>query len=250
MANDHPQRSGAGLSWKIATAFLALILLLGAGIVGMSYLRDDDQAAPTLPEPNEVSANEPAPRDPVDPTTSPTSGPSVEEAGACDLPVGDQSIPTEPPDARWELVNGAGLPLSEEFGPHATDGDARVCYPQNPTGALFAAANILPGLYTSEDVRDKQVTPGAMRDQLNRDVESRGGESSNTIIIVGYRIDQYSKSSVNLTLVAESGSSYLAVPTKVVWADGDWKVDGSDVNGQLPYEITSLQGFQTWGGQT
>lgn len=250
MANDPSKRSSPGLTWKLATAFLALILLIGAGIVGLSYVRDDSQATPTLPEPDGVSTTEPAPRDPVDPSNSPTTEASGEVSGACDLPVGDQSVPAEPPDARWELVNGAGLPISDKFGPHATDGEARVCYPQNPTGALFAAANILPGLYTSEDVRDKQVTSGAMRDQLNRDVESRGSESSSTIIIVGYRIDQHSKSSVNLTLVAESGSSYLAVPAKVVWADGDWKVDGSDVDGQLPYEVTSLQGFQAWGGQT
>lgn len=250
MTTDQPERSRRGFIWKVAAAFLTLILLIGAGIVAMSYVRDDNRAAPALPQPADASATEPAPRDAVDPSTSSVGGSGGETAGACDLPVGDQSIPVEPPDTRWELVNGAGLPISDKFGPHATAGEARVCYPRNPTGALFAAANILPGLYSTKDVRDNQVTSGPMREQLNRDVASRGNESSNTIIIVGYRIDQHSKSSVNLTLVAESESSYLAVPTKVVWADGDWKVDGSDVNGQLPYEVTSLQGFQAWGGQT
>ncbi len=249
MTTGQPERSGRGLLWKVAAGFLVFILLIGAVIVGMSYLRDDSKAAPTLTDPESATATEPPPRNPVDPSTSTGAEQAGEVDGACDLPVGDQSIPTGSPEARWELIDGAGLPISEEFGPHAEDGAARVCYPHNPTGALFAAANILPGLYTSEEVREKQVTPGAMRDQLNREVQAQGTESSSTVIIVGYRIDQYSESAVNLTLVAESGSSFVAVPTKVVWAEGDWKVDGSDVNGQLPYEIKSLQGFSPWGGQ-
>lgn len=70
-----------------------------------------------------------------------------------------------------------------------------------------------------------------MPEQLARDAKSRGTDSASAIIVVGYSIDPHSASSVNLTLIAESGLSHLAVPTEVVWADGDWKVGGSDVNG-------------------
>ena len=245
MANDHPKRSGVGLTWKLATAFLVLILLLGAGIVGMSYLRDDNDAAPTLPEPDEVSATGPAPREAVEPSASPTSASDGETAGACDLPVGDQSIPDEPPDARWELIDGAGLPISDEFGPHATDGDARVCYPQNPTGALFAAANILPRVYLNEDVRSRQITSGPMKDQVARDAEANPREPV-PVQTVGYRIDAYSPSAADLVLVVQQSDAFLAVPFRVVWDDGDWKGDGSDANVQPPYEVESLAGFTRW----
>lgn len=245
MASDHQERSGPGLTWKVAAAFLALILLIGAGIVGMSYLREDSQTAPALPEPDDVNSTEAAPRDPVDPSTSPEADSGREVDGACDLPVGDQSIPTEPPEARWELIGGAGLPISSEFGPHAEDGEARVCYPRNPTGALFAAANILPRVYLSEEVRSRQITSGPMKDQVSRDAESNPRDSV-PVQTVGYRIDAYTSSSADIVLVVQQSDAFLAVPFRVVWEDGDWKGDGSDPNVQPPYEVQSLAGFTDW----
>lgn len=245
MTTDQPERPGLGLLWKAAAGFLVLILLIGAVIVGMSYLREDSQASPALPEPDGATVSEPAPRDPVDPSNSTNAEPVEELDGACDLPVGDQNIPTGSPEARWELIDGAGLPISEEFGPHAEDGDARVCYPHNPTGALFAAANILPRVYLNEEVRSRQITSGPMRDQVDRDAE-RSPRDSVPVQTVGYRIDAYTPASAEVVLVVQQSDAFLAVPFRVVWADGDWKGDGSDVNVQPPYEVQSLTGFTEW----
>lgn len=246
MTTDQPERSARGRTWKVAAAFLAIILLIGGVIVAMSYIRDGSQSAPALPDADDVSTAEPAPRDAVNPSGSPSGAAGGEVAGACDLPVGDQSLPPEAPDARWELIDGAGLPISEEFGPHAQDGDARVCYPRNPTGALFAAANILPRLYFNDEVLNRQVTPGAMRDSVSRDAKGNPREPV-PVSTVAYRIDSYSSTEASVVLVAQQSDSLLAVPFRLVWADGDWKGDGSDMNLQPPYEVNGLTGFTPWG---
>lgn len=245
MTTHPPQRRGLGWPWKVAAAFLAVILLIGAVIVGINYLRSDSQAAPGLPDLDEATASEPEPRDPIDPVAVTESEGGAGTDGACDLPVGDQSVPTGSPEARWELIEGTGLPLSDEFGPHAQEGEARVCYPHNPTGALFAAANILPRVYVNDDVRAKQVTSGSMKDEIDREVESSPRESV-PVQIVGYRIDTYTSSAANLVLVVQQSDALLAVPFRVVWEDGDWKGDGSDLNVQPPYEVQSLGGFAEW----
>lgn len=245
MTTHQPQRRGLGWPWKVAAAFLAVILLIGAVIVGMNYLRSDSQAAPGLPDLDEAAASESAPREPVDPVAVTESEGGTGTDGACDLPVGDQSVPTGSPDARWELIEDTGLPLSDEFGPHAQEGDARVCYPHNPTGALFAAANILPRIYVNEEVRALQVTQGSMRDQIDEQTQQSPGESI-SVQIAGYRMDEYTATRADMVIVGEQPNGLIAVPLTLVWAEGDWKIDGSNANIQPPYEVQSLVGFTEW----
>lgn len=245
MTTHPPQRRGLGWPWKVAAAFLAVILLIGAVIVGMNYLRSDSQAAPGLPDLDEATTSESAPRDPIDPVAVTESEGGDGTDGACDLPVGDQSVPTSSPDARWELIEGTGLPLSDEFGPHAQEGEARVCYPHNPTGALFAAANILPRIYTNEEVRALQVTQGSMRNQIDEQTQ-QDPDDSISVQIAGYRIDEFTATRADMVIVGEQPNGLIAVPLALVWADGDWKIDGSNVNVQPPYEVQSLGGFTEW----
>lgn len=250
MTTHPPQRRGLGWPWKVAAAFLAVILLIGAVTVGMNYLRPESEAAPRLPDLDAAAASEPAPRDPIDPaaaTKNQEDGANNGEStdGACDLPVGDQSVPTGSPEARWELIEGTGLPLSDEFGPHAQEGEARVCYPHNPTGALFAAANILPRVYLNAEVRAQQVTPGPLRDQIDAATEESPVEALG-IQIVGYRVDSFAPSETDVVIVTEQPNGMIAVPLSLVWADGDWKIDGSNMGIQPPYEVQTLGGFTEW----
>lgn len=251
MTTHPPQRQRLGWPWKVAAAFLAVILLIGAVTVGMNYLRPESETAPGLPDLDGAAASEPAPRDPIDPaaaTKNQEDGAKkgVGTDGACDLPVGDQSVPTGSPDARWELIEGTGLPLSDEFGPHAQEGEARVCYPRNPTGALFAAANILPRVYTNGDVRARQVTSGAMRDQIDAEGQPDPSEAT-SVQIVGYRVENFAPDRTDMVIVGRQPDGLIAVPLGLVWEDGDWKIDGSNPELQPPYEVQSLVGFTEWG---
>ena len=217
------------LSRPLLAAAVVVVLLAAIGIGWMLGRGGSDE--PTQP----VTASQ-------DSSASTSNG---ETAGSCGLPAGSDAAPTEAPEATWEVVRGATVPRSQEFGPaKVTDDGDRACYARNPTGALFAAANFV-GMPL--DVFLEHITPGPYKD-LYDGLEIPEPTPGDVFTVRAFKVEPKGPDKVTVTLVSSSssGTTMTAIPGDLVWEDGDWMVDGTQEN-QGSTKVTSLDGYVEWG---
>lgn len=215
------------LSRPLLAAAVVVVLLAAIGIGWMLGRGGSDEPTPPATASQDSSTS------------------NGETAGSCGLPAGSDAAPTEAPAATWEVVRGATVPRSPEFGPtEVTDDGDRSCYARNPTGALFAMANFT-GMPL--DVYLKHVTPGPYRD-LYEGVEVPTPNPGDVLSVRGFKVESRSADQVTVTLVVSSSSdpTLTAIPGDLVWTDGDWKVDGRQED-KGSSQLTSLDGYVKWG---
>lgn len=187
---------------------------------------------------------------------------SVDGSGGsvCGLPSSSETALGGAPKSRWELVGKMAAPTDPKtFGPGLTDGDGfRSCFAHSPTGALYAAANVVAlGSAKSQrlnaQLTDHLLVEGPGRDIAMKDSETMAPSSGDdtTVQISGFLIKSYtpSEADVDLAFVTKNGVfAHTVLPLR--WSDGDWKVKVGD-NGQLINAITQisdLSGFIAWSG--
>jgi hypothetical protein len=133
----------------------------------------------------------------------------------------------------------------DTFGPGVTDTDGfRSCFAHSPTGALYAAANVIALGSSTGPGRD-----AAIRDAENRSPSSATGTDSAQIR--GFLIKSYSATEADVDLALELPNGALAHSVlSLRWVDGDWKVKAAD-DGQIfngTSQLSSLSGFILWSG--
>ena len=221
-----------------AGAVVALLVVLGLILV-ITGGSDDD------PAPGTTTAA---------PVTPPAPPGQDADASVCGLPAGSQTVPSEAPPAKWELVGSVAAPTSTKtFGPGAVTEGLRSCFAHSPTGALFAAVNVI-AMTASADHREafvrRMTVPGVGRD---RALSNLGPESdSATLQIAGFSVRDYRKSSVvvDLAFRVDAGRAvgYTHLPLALRWLDGDWKLALPDT-GQ-PFDammrVPSIAGYVPW----
>jgi len=160
---------------------------------------------------------------------------------------------TQAPENDWELVGTVAAPTEPEgAGPAEIVDGLRTCYAHTAEGALFLAVNF-SAMGTDASLRDRLpqlVAPGPGRDALI----AAGSESSGSALraqVAGYKIGSYSAEEATVDLAVNYSSGELvSLPLKLVWAEGDWKIQMTDA-GKLPLSpapITSLGGYTPWSG--
>lgn len=201
--------------------------------------------------------------DEVQPDLLPSTGATTTESttavtGGCDLPAGDQTVPVAAPDTEWTLVGTVAAPSSADDGPAVTDPSTgvRSCYAQNPTGALFAAANFLAAtsdMAALEAAVEELAAAGPGRDTaleaIRTNPQSVVGNGAR-YQIAGFTFLSYSQDVATVSLAIAATGGLAGVPLTVVREDGDWKVDlPADGNpaGQAT-SIDSLAGYIPWAG--
>lgn len=249
----------------IVLSIAALVALLAAAVaVGMQLGRGDTSggvasSAPTAAEPSTPAAGVRT----VQPTPAPATSDDAEGTteGAPSASSGDcaedaVSRPAEAegqgPAASWELVQGALLPFSQESGPteRQEEGPLFTCFEHSTAGAVVAAYHIIPRLYTSIPVVEEQVTDGGGRTQVLQTLRREGPQAAGESQLVAFRVESATDDSVYLTVVGQrfEDGGLVAVPARMVWADGDWKMSGSDTETPRPFEVRDLTGFVPWSG--
>ena len=220
-----------------AGAVVALLVALGLILV-VTGGSDDE------PQPGTTNAA---------PAPAPPAGQDA-DASVCGLPAGSQAVPTEAPPTQWELVGGIAAPTSTKaFGPGVVTEGLRSCFAHSPTGALYAAANVI-AMTASADHREafvrRMTVPGVGRDRALRNL---GPESdSATLQIAGFSVRDYRTSSVvvDLAFRVDAGRAvgYTHLPLALRWLDGDWKLALPDT-GQ-PFDamtrVPSIAGYIAW----
>lgn len=142
--SDDNSDSNRGLvkfnAWWLAAAILVLAVIAALVLVLTFGGRDNPEGGST----------------PSGAPSTPSAQPSEDESappetgGVCDLPSGSD-IPTVGPDAEWVNRSFLLVPESSTFGPVERDGSEWGCFAHSPTGALFAASNVLGGLIAAQD---------------------------------------------------------------------------------------------------
>lgn len=228
----------------LAVAFLAFSLLSGD---------DTDEAPATATSAEQPTGNTPSP--------SPSTTALDPNESICGLSAGDQSIPEEAPETTWELINGFAVPASQEFGPGIKENNQLKCFAHNPTGALFAAARVLPVMGGSaetaeafaEDPNQVSYSVESQRQDYLNNLEN--WEKSSIFQIEGFKLETYDADNVLVTIVAgapnNTGDQYaqFAFKMQMKWENGDWVLQLPS-HLEEPKVIDSLvsENFIPWSG--
>jgi len=234
------QRSPFSRPGFIAATIVVGIIALAAIIVLVTSLTrgsDDNNAQPT-----------------EGPSTSSTPSAEASDESVCGLDgFEDTNTLTQAPENDWELVGTVAAPTDPEgAGPAEITDGLRTCYAHTAEGALFLAVNFA-AMGTDASLRDRLpqlVAPGPGRDALI----ALGSDSSGSTLraqVAGYSIGSYSAREATVDLAVNFSSGELvSLPLKLVWAEGDWKIQMTDA-GVLPLSpapIDNLGGYTPWSG--
>lgn len=193
--------------------------------------------------------------------------PTARDDGPCDLPVGNQAIPTSAPETKWELKGTVAVPRSPAtFGPATVEDEIPSCFARSPTGALFATVNIFATLSSaSERPFEDQLTvlrqyaaTGRGRDRALRDARDDGttaaSGSSAGVQVAGFSIVRYEPTTavvdVAFRVARGTATALVHAASTLRWQGDDWKIVLSDSG--RPYDslqqISSLDGYVPWSG--
>lgn len=226
------------------SAALVVLVLVGFG----AFLAFRPGPASTGSPVVTVTAPAPSSSSPSAAVDKRSPAPAADGAGSeCSLPGESTDVPAAPPaDVHWEPVGSLAAPTSATAGPQLVDGGLRRCYQHSPTGALLAAINITQGMSspaTALKVVDKQWTPGPGKD--NQIASLSGDLSSGDAMLAGFRIPACSLDRCIVALAIASPTASGGVTVPLVWADSDWKVDGSGAALETK-PLKSLTGYTPW----
>lgn len=221
----------------------ALVLVLIAAVIVIAFLPrggDKPDAGSTEPTTTETS-------------TTPTTG-SGEES-ICGLPGNDKTALGAAPESDWELVGTMAVPTAPETtGPGVVEDGLRSCFAQTPTGALYAATNMLAAGFYGDAARVYQelTAEGPVRDAALEAIEngeSVGGGEAPKIQIEGFIFRNYTDESAVIDLAFRTQDGGLAsITTALVWEDGDWKQDLPQGGQSNIEQLADLSDFLPWSG--
>jgi hypothetical protein len=226
----------------------ALVVALFAAVVVIFFLPKADSTAQPTP-PSSAAGTSSAPSKSAD-----AAGKSV-----CGLPSSTETALGAAPKSKWELVGKMAAPTDPKtFGPGMTEDDGfRSCFAQSPTGALYAAANMIAlgssGTQDELKLAEKLLVPGPGRDAAIKAAKTRTSTagSSETAQVSGFLLKSYSPAEADVDLAIKLPNGALAHSVlSLRWIAGDWKVKASD-DGQVfngVAQLSDLSGFILWSG--
>ncbi|MFE4230048.1 hypothetical protein ACFRJ8_19420 [Arthrobacter sp. NPDC056886] len=225
-----------------------LVLALFAAVVVIFFLPKADNTVQPTPASSAAGAS-----------SAPTKSADAAAKSVCGLPSSTETALGAAPKSKWELVGKMAAPTDPKtFGPGVTDGDGfRSCFADSPTGALYAAANMiaLGSSGTQDEIKlaEKILVPGPGRDAAIKAAKTRTSTagSSETAQVSGFLLKSYSPAEADVDLAIKLPNGALAHSVlSLRWIAGDWKVKASD-DGQVfnsVAQLSDLSGFILWSG--
>ncbi|MFB6725185.1 hypothetical protein ACFCV3_33715 [Kribbella sp. NPDC056345] len=233
--NERPTPFGPG--------FVAAAIVIAAVITcGLIVLLADGSSPTTNLSNPEIKA----------PSVTPVA---TSSRSGCSLPAGDQAVPAAAPAVDgWEVSRRVVVPRSAAFGPGVVDSDGfRRCFAHSPTGAVFAAYNVLAALgdpTKATATARKLLLPGPETDELLRTTESSSTTSEPTQL-AGYRVLAASRDQVTVTLAVPVETQYMSLTVTMVWHDHDWRLQPPSSGAAIgaPFaQLRNLADFVKWSG--
>lgn len=231
-------------------AVLAIVVLVNGGRGG-----DDPVAAPSGPAATESAAS--APEESEAPAAQ--GGKSVCGLGGYSGP--NALRPAKAPEVdSWDYVGVMAFATSSRYGPAESDeAGFRYCFEHSPEGALFASAYfVAQGSEPSIEWLEYALAPGTFREETLAGAKEAlsSGEAlqdpSTRRRLAGFRYLAYDGDTARIDFAFDvstsQGSSFVSQVNRLVWADGDWKLDTSTWDRSADVSrISSLAGYITWG---
>ena len=156
----------------------------------------------------------------------------------------------------WEISRRVAVPRSDAFGPVRTDSDGfRRCFAHSPTGALFAAYNVVAALADQRQaiptVR-KLMVPGANTDALIQELRTASPSTDSPVTqVAGFRMLDADHDRATIMLAMPVESAYMSLTLTLVWNAGDWRVQpplpGNPVGAPFS-QHNDLDDFVAWSG--
>ncbi|MGQ4507648.1 hypothetical protein ACUH9H_01120 [Dermabacteraceae bacterium P13128] len=154
--------------------------------------------------------------------------PTPENPNGCALAeqVNNEIPKTAPKVDQWVGIRGVGVPVSSTYGPAKREGDLFTCYQHSPTGALFAAAYVVPAT-TVKGFADEWTIPESRihKEMKAAEATNKPSKSSN-FRITGYQFNYYTpeETAVNISIEGNTadGSGNFNVLVSLKWQNGKW----------------------------
>jgi hypothetical protein len=226
----------------------ALVVAMLAAVVVIFFLPKGGSTAQQPPASSSAGAS-----------SAPAKSADAAGKSVCGLPSSTETALGTAPKSKWELVGKMAAPTDPKtFGPGVTDGDGfRSCFANSPTGALYAAANMIAlgssGTQDELKLADKLLVPGPGRDAAIKAAKTRTSTagSGETAQVSGFLLKSYSPAEADVDLAIKLPNGALAHSVlSLRWVAGDWKVKASD-DGQVfngVAQLSDLSGFILWSG--
>ncbi|MET9318226.1 hypothetical protein ABZX12_40945 [Kribbella sp. NPDC003505] len=205
----------------------------------------------------EVTASATSSSGGTQPVSRSTGGSGRATANGCRLPVTDQAMPTKAPAAdSWEVSRRVVVPRSKTYGPAGTDADGfRRCFAHSPTGAVFAAYNVVAALADQRQVVatvQKLMVPGAKADALIRELSTAEPPTNSPVTqVAGFRLLDAGRDRATVLIAVPVQTGYMSLTLTLVWYAGDWRVQppppGEPVGAPFS-QHRDLDDFVTWTG--
>lgn len=248
MEDEYDETDGTrfGGRWVgIGGAVLAVAVAGGAWVV----VTGQGSKKPTVAVTSTVTVPPAAPA-PPGPSGAPsaavgsTSAAVTVSAGCGFTGTWDSRPVTAAPAVTWQQVGALAAPVSTQYGPgkvSGPDGAIRQCYQHSPAGAVLAAVNISIGgsdTAAGNQVVEKQFTPGAGKQEA---LAQEGAAGSATI--TGFQVQACAASKCLVSVAVSGNGNYGAATVPLVWAHGDWMIDGTVTGVSAGQPIDSLSGY-------
>lgn len=162
----------------------------------------------------------------------------------------------EGPDVEWEQRGDLRFPTSSDFGPAAVDEEGfHYCFQHSPEGAVLAATtNAIHGFDYTNSLPwfDYFTSEGEYRDTyVTNEPGSTAEESDHETWLLGFEVHEYDESTaeVEIFILADFSEFPMAVQQKLVWADGDWKIDASQPDAMGTDYAEDIDDMIMWGNE-
>lgn len=234
----------------VLAVFLGLIVIVAVGVWALRvFVFEPAQATPPAPQHSTSTA---APTDEV-------------ATGTCTLDNTNRDISTTPPEVtRWVVERWAAIPEVAGAGPCTEHDGYRVGFAHTETGAVLATYHyFVRGIPASPDAGTRglleyALVDGPLKDgnlQQVEDVENGvqariPDDQYDGVQIRGYRVVDFDDDTAVIELLIGNDSSTGSVTVKLVWQNGDWRIDPASANGWgATQKNVSAQGFVPWALQ-
>ncbi|MGO2519967.1 MAG: hypothetical protein ACTH8F_07590 [Microbacterium sp.] len=213
----------------VLIAFFAVLVVLAVGTWALRVF---------VFEPSQSAEQPPAPTTSTEASAEPSTPP---QDGTCQLDTTDRDISTSPPEAtRWVVERWAALPEIDSAGPCIEEDGYRVGFAHTQTGAVLATyhyfvhANPSTANEATRGIAEYALVDGPLKESILQRIDDvlNGVEPRNTdaemaqITLRGYRITYEGDTAVVELLAGSTDGSVLSGGTfKLIWLDGDWRVD-------------------------
>ncbi len=230
--SENEDQSPFGRGFIAACIVIGAVLLCGAVLI-ITNLTSDPASTNTTQAaaPGEPAATATTPDAPATPGAQPAVAPApTTSANTCNLPDGDQAIPTKPPSVDgWDVSRRVVVPRSSAYGPAKTDPDGfRHCFAHSPTGAVLAAYNAVAALADQKQAIPtvkKLMLPGPHTQALIREMsKEEPSTDSGAVQLAGFRVLDANKDRATVMLAAPVESAYMSMTFTLVWHDNDWRL--------------------------